>query len=81
MQTTQFKINPVHLTLEIVGSIIAGIGLAEVLANTNIVPEHLRFENYGWYMVGIGMLMGIPHLNGILKHAKSVKEKETNVKP
>lgn len=67
----RYKPNPTHIFLEIVGSILAGAGLAETYANTNLVPIQWQFENYGWHMVAIGFLLGLPHLLGLLKHAKS----------
>ncbi|MBI5331213.1 MAG: chemotaxis protein [Betaproteobacteria bacterium] len=75
----RYKPNPIYVVLEIIGSIIMGIGLADALANTSITPQILRFENYAWYMVGIGFLLGVPHLNGLIRFGKSMKEKNANI--
>lgn len=65
-----YQPSPVHLALEIMGSIMAGLGLAEIYAQTNLVPQAWQFEHYGWYMVVIGLLLGIPHMAGIIRHAR-----------
>lgn len=68
--STGYKPKPLHIILEIVGTTVAGLGIAEVFANTNLVPAQFQFENYGWLMIIGGFLLNIPHVHGLIKHAK-----------
>ncbi len=52
----------VLLILDTVGVILAGIGLAEKFANTNLVPESWQFHNYELAMILVGVVLMLPFL-------------------
>ncbi|HEX9626157.1 MAG TPA: DUF1418 family protein [Acidiferrobacterales bacterium] len=65
------KIPPQLLILDAVGVILAGLGLAERLAGTNLVPTALRFENYDIVMIVVGILLMVPLVRHIVNAARA----------
>ena len=55
--------------LDAVGTVLLGLGLAEWLAGTGLMPEALRFDNYAIVMVVTGLLLILPLLAFILRKA------------
>ena len=56
----KFKI-PIHIhILDFIGSILAGLGLAEWFANTNFIPSYFQFNHYEIIMVIIGVMLVLP---------------------
>lgn len=45
---------------DVIGSLLAGVGLADALGNANLVPADWRFPNYGWALLALGVAMMIP---------------------
>lgn len=66
-----FKLNPLYLLLEVVGSVLLAFGAADGFAHANLVPAQFRFANYAWYMMGVGLLLGLPFVFDVIKQAKS----------
>lgn len=48
------------LVLDVLGAILAGIGVADGFAQANLVPEGLRFPNYPWVLIVCGALLMAP---------------------
>jgi hypothetical protein len=69
---TPFK----HLYLALAGMLFLSIGLAKVLAGTNIIPLQLQFNNYGWVMVGLGWLLTVPFTFSFYQAARANAKKE-----
>lgn len=68
---------PVNLlVLDAIGSIFLGLGLAEWLAETNLVPISLQFENYAIFMVAIGVIMILPITLFIIRFAMNKQTRE-----
>ncbi|MEJ1959997.1 MAG: hypothetical protein WDM70_11725 [Nitrosomonadales bacterium] len=66
------------LYLALAGVLLAGIGLAEILAETNIIPHQFQFNNYGRVMVGLGWLLTVP-FTLIFYQAARAKSKEKSL--
>jgi len=65
-----FKPSLPFLVLEIVGTIVLGLGVAETFAKTNLVPPQWRFEHYGAYIIAVGCLLNLPHLIMVIKNSR-----------
>ncbi|KRT54170.1 DUF1418 family protein [endosymbiont of Ridgeia piscesae] len=72
-QERQIKLPPQLLLLDMLGAILMGVGLADWLANTSLVPESMRFENYDIVMVVVGGLMMLPPLIYIVRTALELR--------
>jgi len=72
------KLPPKLLLASFVGTILAGFGLAEVFAKTNLTPPQWQFENYGWFMIIVGCLLTVPHSISLFKKARTT-DKDKNV--
>lgn len=59
------------LAADFVGATVAGVGFAEELAHTGLVPEGLRFAHYGWFMVGFGILLMSPMVIWVVRNARN----------
>lgn len=76
MQTRKLKL-PLHLlALDAVGVVLAGLGLAEWFAGTNLVPPAFQFENYSIVMVVVGGLLTMPAIVHIVKSARGKHPRE-----
>ncbi len=64
------------LVLDFIGAILLGLGLAEWLAETNLVPEALRFDNYYIAMVICGGILMFPASVHILRIASGRGSRE-----
>lgn len=58
------------------GTLLAGFGMAEVFAKTNLMPAQWQFENYGWFMVVVGYLLMIPFVVSRFKKIQVTNNKE-----
>jgi hypothetical protein len=67
---TTLTIPPRLLMLDVVGVILAGLGLAERFAGTDLVPAELRFADYDIVMIVVGVLMMVPLGRYVLKAAR-----------
>ena len=63
------KIPPLFIALDAIGCVLAGIGLAEIFVDSNLVPESMRFENYEIAMIVVGVILVIPMLYSIVANA------------
>lgn len=74
MNTSKKIKPPLNLIiLDGIGSILLGLGLAEWIAETNLVPTALQFENYPIFMIVIGILLILPFT---LFFIRSVRNKQ-----
>ncbi len=60
------KIPPLYIALDGIGCILAGVGMAEHFAGTNLIPKSIQFENYGIAMIVVGAILTIPMIFHIL---------------
>lgn len=60
---------------DVVGAILAGLGLAEHFAGTDFVPKALQFENYDIAMIVVGFLMMTPLVVSRIQHARKYELK------
>lgn len=63
------KIPPSMLVLDFIGAILVGLGMAEWLADTNLVPESLRFGNYPVTLVICGVILMFPAILHMIQYA------------
>ena len=68
-ENSTFKIPVSLLVLDFIGAILLGVGLAEWLADTGLVPERFQVENYYIAMVICGGLLMLPMILHIVKTA------------
>ena len=54
------------IVLDAIGAILLGLGIAELFANTNLVPKSLQFENYAMVMIIFGIAMMLPIITYML---------------
>ncbi len=70
MQKTKKLRIPIQLlVLDALGAVLLGIGLAEWVAGTDLVPESLQFDNYYIVMVVCGVLLMLPLIAFVLRTA------------
>ena len=62
---------PIVLILDIIGTVLLGLGLAKYFANVDVIPLSLRFENYGPVMIVIGAALMLPMMAHVIKKARS----------
>ena len=63
------KIPPSLLVLDFIGAVLVGLGMAEWLADTNLVPESFRFENYPVTLVICGVILMLPAILHVIQYA------------
>ena len=62
---------PVGLVLlDAVGAVLLGLGLAERIAGTNLIPESFQFENYDLVMIVVSGFLMVPMLLNLVGHAR-----------
>jgi hypothetical protein len=67
---------PIRLIiLDLIGTIVLGLGLAKILAGIDIIPANMRFDNDGLALILLGVLLMMPMMNYILN---VVRHKFTN---
>ncbi|MEW6133602.1 MAG: hypothetical protein AB1591_10635 [Pseudomonadota bacterium] len=54
-------------------TLMAGLGLAKLFAEVDVIPVQLRFENYGIVFVVVGFALTVPALFHIIKTARAKK--------
>lgn len=54
------------IVLDAVGAVLLGLGVAELFADTNLVPQAWRFENYAMVMVIFGIALMLPIITYML---------------
>ncbi|MHB8535673.1 MAG: DUF1418 family protein [Sulfuricaulis sp.] len=62
---------PVLLILDIIGTVLLGLGLAKHFAHIDVIPATLRFENYGPVLIGVGAALMLPIMVHIVNRAKN----------
>jgi multisubunit Na+/H+ antiporter MnhG subunit len=62
------------LVLDVLGAILAGIGLADGFAQTNLVPEGLRFPHYPWVLIVCGALLMAPMGAHMVRRARRAQQ-------
>jgi len=72
----KFKIPFRLIVLDAVGAILLGLGVAELFANTNLVPGFLRVENYALFMIIFGVAMMLPMVTYIMSTPGSRKSRQ-----
>ena len=46
-------LSPALILLDIIGTVLLGLGLAKYFANIDVIPESMRFENYAPILIGM----------------------------
>ena len=67
---------PVLLVLDIIGTVLLGLGLAKHFANIDVIPASWRFENHGPVLIGIGAALMLPIMAHVIKKAKNEAQKQ-----
>lgn len=58
--TTEFPL-PLHLLfLDVIGTVLVGIGLFERFSGSSFLPEAIKFNGYTTVFIGIGLLLMAP---------------------
>ena len=57
------------MILDGLGALLLGLGLAEWLAGTDLMPQALRFDYYPQVMVIVGALLMLPMILHLLRSA------------
>lgn len=74
-----FKIPLKLVVLDFIGTVLIGVGLAEMFADIGLVPRTMQFPNYDWLMIIFGVILATPYCVHIVKLAIK-KSNETNSK-
>ena len=62
---------PVQLiVIDALGALMLGLGVAEMFANTNLVPASWQFENYAMVMIITGIALMLPIVTYMLSGRK-----------
>lgn len=59
------------IIMDAIGAVLLGVGVAELFANTNLVPQSWRFENYAMVMIILGIALMLPIVTYMLSGRKS----------
>jgi len=59
------------LVLDVIGAVLAGLGLAELTADVGFVPEPLRFANFELVMIVVGFALMIPMVRHSMRRARA----------
>ena len=54
---TQLKLPFVIILADIVGTVAAGVGVADAIAGIKLIPEEYRFPYYNWILTVVGFLL------------------------
>lgn len=65
----KIPIPPKLLLLDLIGVLMAGLGLAKIFANVDVIPEQSRFDNYGLVFVVAGFALTVPLIRHIVSTA------------
>ncbi|MCR4347752.1 MAG: hypothetical protein NUV55_11205 [Sulfuricaulis sp.] len=65
---------PVLLILDIIGTALLGLGLANYVAGVDILPASWRFDHYGPVFIGIGAALMLPFMVHVIKNAAGNKQ-------
>lgn len=68
---TPLKIPLRLLVLDAIGLVLVGVGLADWLAGTQLVPAGLRFEDYEIVMIIIGVALMVPMYRHIIGYVRA----------
>ena len=74
MVTKNIQTLPINLlVLDIIGSILIGLGVAKYFGNVDVLPEKFQFENYWVVLILVGALLMFPMLLHYIKKITQVK--------
>ena len=62
------------IVLDIIGSVLIGVGLALMLTDTKLLPAHLRFEHDGLIYIILGAAAMLPAVNCLLNLARKKQQ-------
>lgn len=62
--------------LALVGTLLAGLGLAEAWGGTQLVPAEWRIDHHGWYLLGAGYFLMTPFTLEAISARKASPEAE-----
>lgn len=71
MATPQLKIPFAIILVDIVGTVAAGIGVADAIAGIKLIPVEYRFPYYNWVLTGVGFLLISIHSIYMIKMYRS----------
>jgi hypothetical protein len=57
-----FKFPITLLMLDMMGSLLVGLGLAKIIAGVDILPVAMQFDEKGWTLIILGGLMMLPFI-------------------
>lgn len=64
------------IVMDAIGAVLLGLGVAELFANTNLVPTAWRFENYALIMIIFGIALMLPIITYMLSGRKNCGARE-----
>ncbi len=64
------RLNPHLLILDILGTVLLAVGLAELVAGLALIPAPLRFTGAQWICVILGILLLLPLPVSLVKRAQ-----------
>lgn len=64
---------PALIVLDIIGTVLFGLGLAKIFAGVDVIPVALRFERYDLILVGAGGALMLPFFVRLLKDVFSAE--------
>lgn len=62
---------PTLIFLDIIGTVLLGLGLAKYFADVDVIPVSLRFDYYGQMFIGMGAALILPLMVHVGSKAKS----------
>jgi len=68
-ETRKLRIPLKLLALDMIGTLLFAVGLADLFANTQLVPEALRFEGYAVVLIVVGVSLMAPLVVHVVKVA------------
>lgn len=60
---------PILLLLDVIGTVLLGLGLAKYFGNVDVLPLSWRFDNYESVLIGAGAALTLPLMAYMVKQA------------
>lgn len=65
------KLPPYLLLLDLIGILLIGLGLYELVSESSLIPEQYQFEQYPLMMIVVGVLLTLPMVVFVIRKTLS----------
>lgn len=69
-------IPPGLLALDLLGTVLLGLGIVKYIKGIDVIPMELRFEDYGLTLIWVGIALMIPATIHIVRKVRGVTQEK-----